>query len=76
MKNDKKVVYGWVEWVVEVGYSIRNPMHTIFSNTVSYTKLDFPTKFYQNRAKIAKVSHLRWFLGAWAGWFKHGPEIP
>ena len=35
--------------------------HTIFSNTVSYTKLDFPTKFYQNRAKIAKVCRLGGF---------------
>ena len=43
----------------------RNPRHTIFSNTVSYTKLHFPTKLYQNLAKIAKVSHLG---GFWVGW--------
>ena len=43
----------------------RNPRHTIFSNTVSYTKLHFPTKLYQNLAKIAKVSDLG---GFWVGW--------
>ena len=43
------------------GVAKRNPRHTIFSNTVSYTKLHFPTKLYQNLAKIAKVSHLGGF---------------
>ena len=41
---------------------------TIFSNTVSYTKLDFPTKFHQNRAKIAKVCHLGSFWGGGLWW--------
>ena len=31
---------------------------------ISYTKLDFPTKCYQNWAKITKVSHLGVF---WVG---------
>ena len=35
-----------------------------YSKILCYTKLDFPTKFNQNRAKIDKVSHLSCF---WVG---------
>ena len=69
IKNDKSGF--WVDRVGGWG-GLMNPRHTIFSNTVSYTKLNFPTKFYQNRAKVCHLGGF-WMggLDGWVVWIKH-----
>ena len=45
-------------WVGRVGgWGEINVTPAIFSKTSNYTKLDFPNKFHQNRAKITKDGH-------------------